>query len=289
MDNARSQVEVIALTNCTVQQNKYSGSHKLEIVAGTRTTLLQSPKKFRIDSDTIAAPSASGSCRAVVVQSLDKIADLTVNQQVNLTGKILAVHPPEEVVAKSRGQTLTKQDFTIADCTGACRGVAWETDVGYFKTDKSYRLENVTIRTFNGAKYLSLSDKSTKQEVDEDVAGETGGAKLLKAEIVAVIGCDAYHSCRTCRSKIAETTTTIGTCTKCGMKQKLRNTSVAARLIIEDDTGTEHQVTAFDDDVIKQIITDTEGQDTTEKLLAAPCMKFTVSTQGTAASVMKLA
>ncbi len=72
--------------------------------------------------------------------------------------------------------------------------------MGYFKTDKSYRLENVTIRTFNGAKYLSLSDKSTKKEVDdvgevvgEDAAGETGGAKLLKAEIVAVIGCDAYH------------------------------------------------------------------------------------------------
>ncbi len=121
--------------------------------------------------------------------------------------------------------------------------------------------------------YLSLSDKPTKKEVDdvgdvvyEDVAGETGGAKLLKPEIVAVIGCDAYHSCRTCCSKIAETTTTIGTCTKCGMKQKLRNTSVAARFIIED-----------------------EGQDTTEKLLAAPCIKFTVSTQGTAASVIKLA
>ncbi len=156
MDNAQSQGEVIALTNCTVQQNKYSGSHELEIhvVAGTRTTLLQSPKKFRIDSDTIAAPSALGSCRAVDVRSLDHIADLAVDQQVNLTGKILAVHPPEKVVAKSRGQTLTKQDFTITDCTGDCRGVAWETDVGYFKTDKSYRLENVTIRTFNSAKYI---------------------------------------------------------------------------------------------------------------------------------------
>ncbi len=108
---------------------------------------------------------------------------------------------------------------------------------------------------------------------------------LLDAEIVAVIGCDAYHSCRTCRSKIAETTTTNGTCTKCGMKQKLRNTSVAARLIIEDDTGIEHKVTAFND-VIKQIITDAEGHDTTKKLLAAPCMKFTISSQGTVASVM---
>ena len=55
---------------------------------------------------------------------------------------------------------LNKQDVIIADATAAWRCAIREKDINKLKEDNSYRLINVTIRTFNGTKYLSLSEKS---------------------------------------------------------------------------------------------------------------------------------
>ncbi len=71
----------------------------------------------------------------------------------------------EKVFVKSRGVTLTKQEFTLADCTAVVQAVVWENHVGVPKEDESLKLRNVTIRIFNGAKYLSMSENSTWEKM----------------------------------------------------------------------------------------------------------------------------
>jgi len=55
---------------------------------------------------------------------------------------------------------LLKQEFVLADCTDVCRGVIWQEQVNKLKEDCSYKFINVTVRSFNGTKYISVGEKN---------------------------------------------------------------------------------------------------------------------------------
>ena len=215
----------LAITNCSVQKRK--ASDELEIVAGSKSDIICSPKKFRIDNDLVSSTCPSGTsvctCNA---SSLEEISSFAINQHINITGKVQSVKPVETV--KGRHGTLTKQDIVIADSTGVCQCVLWERDVGKCLENNTYQLNNVTIRSFNGIKYLSLSEKSSVEEVQDlgDVVTGTiddEGPSIVEGEIIAVTSCDKYNSCRNsqCKAKVIDVTSEFGECSKCGMKVKL--------------------------------------------------------------------
>ena len=75
------------------------------------------------------------------------------------------------------------------------RGVAWKNHLGVLEEGKSYKISCVTVRSFNGAKYLLVGEKSTIESNDcdiGDVAGEeliydgTGDVTVVKGEITLV-------------------------------------------------------------------------------------------------------
>ncbi len=293
VEQARENGEGVAVTNCCVQKSKKPGCDALEIVAGSRTTVVKSPKKFKIAGDVRCV--AASVCGSRDVLTLEELKDLREGQHVNVTGKVKAIEEGEQVHVKSRGVMLTKADFVISDCTAVCRGVAWEDHIADLHIDHTYKLIGVTIRFFNSAKYFSLGEKATIEEVDdigevvnEDVADGAGGVKMVKGEIVGVVGCDSYSSCRSCKAKVVEVTKVMGACTKCGMKVKMGSCarSVAARLVIEDQEGKEYKTTAFNE-VVDDIVRGVEGDDVEEKLLCALVMKFTITSRDTISSVTK--
>ena len=49
------------------------------------------------------------------VATLAEVAGMSVNQQINVRGKVISVDAPEKLHAKTRDEILCKQDFTIAD------------------------------------------------------------------------------------------------------------------------------------------------------------------------------
>lgn len=56
---------------------------------------------------------------------------------------------------QNRGETLTKQDFVVADCTGIVQSeVLPGKKMVYWSL---VALMNITIRSFNGVRYLSSS------------------------------------------------------------------------------------------------------------------------------------
>lgn len=157
----------------------------------------------------------------------------------------------------------------------------------------TYKFSNVTVRSFGGAKKLSLSENSVIQEVadigdvvEEDVDEGIDGVKVVKGEIVHVEKCESYNSCRTCKAKIVVVNESIGKCTKCEAKAKMSKCcrSLTVRFVIEDDGGKEYRVTAFDD-IVKKITDGQDGEDIGEKMLCAPVMTFTINSKDIVSAV----
>ena len=280
LDRFRKSGKGVELVNCCIKRSKMSGGETLEIVAGCRSSVKPSAKKFRVDKEA-AVLSVSG---VVDVKCLEEVKHLAVNQHVSVSGKVVSIETSEMVHVKARSITLKKEAFVLADGTGVIRGVAWEKDVGVVKVGCSYKFCNVTIRSFSGAKYLSLSENSAIEEVEdigevvEEDADDSVGVKIVKGEIVHVEKCDMYDSCRTCRAKVIALSESIGKCSKCEAKAKMSksNRSRTARFVIKDGNGHEYKVTSFDE-VVEKIADGLNGEEIEDKLLCAPEMTFTMN------------
>ena len=281
LERLKNSSESVALMNCSVQKSKRPGSDELEIVAGSRSSCMPSPKKFKVDQDAAALRK----CVIAVVGSLEVVKQLAVNQHITVTGKVVSMEGVEQVNVKARNVTLKKEGFVIADDTSAIKGVAWEKDVGVLKVGCTYKFTNVTVRMFSGVKFLSLSESAMIEEVadigevvEENVDEGLDGVKIVKGEIAQVEKCESYSSCRTCKAKIVAENEIVGKCPKCEAKVKMSKClkSVSTRLVIVDDDDREYRVTAFDD-MLKNMIGGQIEEDIEDKLLRAPVMVFTIN------------
>lgn len=248
VDDAREKREEVAITNCCVQKRK--NSDELEIVVGSGSNLIKSPKKFCVDESLLAMPITQDAI--IDISKLKELNDLPINQHVNVTGKVKCLESAEEVKS-SRTGPLMKQDVILADSTAVYKCVIWEKNIGKFDVDGCYELKDVTVRSFNGSKYLSLSEKSlvTKiEDIGEVVADIITSGIEIEGEIAGVISYETYNSCKlqNCKGKVMDITPTIVQCTKCDTKVKATRCDkvTVARLLIEDTKeGKQHKVSVF--------------------------------------------
>ncbi len=102
VEQARESGDEVAVTNCCVKKSRKPGCEGLEVVAGSRTTVVRSPKKFKINEGVRS--TAASVCGPKDIRTLEEIKDLAEGQHVNVTGKIQSIEPPESVYIKSRGR-----------------------------------------------------------------------------------------------------------------------------------------------------------------------------------------
>ena len=294
VEDAYKTKREVAVTNCCVKRNR---GDAFEILANNKSSITNSPKKFKVDDEV--HKHAAGAPGISDLGTIEELKDLQEMQWVNVTGKVQSISPPEEI--KGKGCTaLLKQDFMFADGTGVCRGVVWQQQVDMLREEHSYKLLNVTIRSFNGGKYISLGERSEIQEiedvgyvVDESVFNETGQLKVFNAEIVAVINSETYISCKNCNAKVLESSGNIAVCGKCSTKMKLSKCGKKSvtRVILEDEKENEHKVTIFSD-ILHQIVEYakplTNSVDLVEQLLLAPKLSYTINAKETVASVSRM-
>lgn len=283
MEMALEKREEVAMSNCTVKKRKGFEDDDLEIVVGTKCNLIKSPKKFCFDQVQLPL---------IATITISSLCDIPVAQRVNIVGKVLRVKPVEQVRPYS-GSALQKEDVIVADSTGSCRCVAWESNIGRLEAQHSYSLKNLIVRSFKGDKFLSLSDSSsiedvgdigethTDHDIDSDERGKIDDVTTVNGEISEVQSCDEYKVCRKCNAKVTETSKIIGECSnlKCGSTTKLTRCAdrKVVRMVLEDKSGIEYAVTAFDDIVTKIIDNASDGNTTKERLLCAPLMTFTIT------------
>ena len=135
------------------------------------------------------------------VTKLGSLVDLAINQCIDVVVKIVKVGDVN-VVKKSDGTELSKQDIVVSDSTGCCRLVLWEGDVDNMVEGKSYELGGLNLQKYGTSKYLSFSKSSTKKEIDDigevceeeasDCEAEETYGKSIEGEITAVMAASEY-------------------------------------------------------------------------------------------------
>lgn len=224
-----------------------------------------------------------------VVHTLTDLAEIetiSVNQHVTVSGKVVQVEAATQIITKE-GNSLTKQDCTISDPTKTVRVVLWSNDVGKLDNGQSYQFQNVNVKLYMRAKFLSVTTSSVITEIGD--IGEVTTVneddlppsdKELNGEIAGIASNEQYKKCisKSCPGKVKATSATAGKCMKCDSILKLSKCVDinVIELIVQDSSDNVHIVTANKDQVMKIVGTDSLDN-LSDKLFSIGPIKITVN------------
>jgi len=275
---AAEEQTAIALENCDVKSSKINGS--LEVQLRRHTKVVASQRKISLGED---GGAAAGTPLVKVMQ----VKGVAVGEKVSLKCKIIKVSEPEIVTKKATGKQLKKQNVIVADESGQCRLVLWESDVGGLEEGRTYLLVDVAVRKYNFTRHLSYNQESTHeladdlQEVDDSDNDDDGGdgdeyGRVVEGEITLVKSASEYLSCRACKCKVIMKSETLAKCNKCGSYMKASACSVgkaATFTVMDAATKQEIELSAFDP-VLEEMVEGLEGASVALKLLAGPPRRY---------------
>ena len=116
----------LALQNCTFKRSR----NKCEIHVDKNTSVILSPKKFKVTKESVLKVTCSPN-----LATLEEVKDVAEQQQITVLGKVQSVATIEQVLLKTTGKQLSKQEILFADCTAACWCVLWEQHVNGVEED----------------------------------------------------------------------------------------------------------------------------------------------------------
>lgn len=127
----------------------------------------------------------------------------------------------------------------------------WQNDINTLKLEHSYHLEGLTVRSFDGKKYLTPPKSGFTVTPLKDIGAVEEPPEITKPEpvdatVVGVLFIANTKACITCKGKIQEITPQIGRCTKCNMMQRLERCTkqLYAKLLVSVGQH-DHQLHAY--------------------------------------------
>ena len=291
MKKSETTGTAVALMNWQVKETPVQfkdGEQRFEMVGSSHSKVEEAPhKEFKV----MRRDSGKGQAE-VKISEVEKV---DVNQQVSVVAKVLSVKAPTSVVAKS-GRVLVMQECTVGDASGTVRIVLWGSESKKLENEKCYIITGLTVKMYQGSKYLSLSDEGSVKPTgdlaevadppDED---ECSNDDCIEGEIVGVLSVDEFKCCFNCRSKVNPISEAIGQCRKCAMKVKLNKCeiSVTAHFVLEQNNGVRQNLTFFEKE-LEAIKGKGAGSGLEEQLLNLPAIKVCRNEKGIVYSVTVL-
>ena len=168
----------LTLKDCLIQKNKFK--EFLEVVIKSHTKIEASKVKLEIsDIKTVGS----------TVIKLNQIDEYSTDEPVTVRMTVLKVNDPQSV-----GGGKMKQDVVIADDTAKTIMTHWDTNIGLLKPLKSYQLNRLIVKAYQGNNQLSFPSVSSIDEIEdiEDVieqftSSEDEGDECLEAITVSGI------------------------------------------------------------------------------------------------------
>ena len=249
----------LTLKDCLIQKNKFKDF--LEVVIKSHTKIEASKVKFEIsDIKTVGS----------TVIKLNQIDEYSTDERVTVRVTVLKVNDPQSV-----GGGKMKQDVVIADDTAKTIMTLWETNIDLLKPLKSYQLNRLIVKAYQGKNQLSFPSVSSIDEIEdiEDVieqftSSEDEGDECLEAITVSGIReLETVYICINCIKNITPVVDQeITECDFCRTSQRIGIPKQSAKLIFE--TNRRKLTLKANNDILQQI---TGSQTTTAKdLLYAP-------------------
>lgn len=287
---AQADCTAVALVNWQVKETPAQfrdGEQLYEMVGSSHSKVEESPHKH------FCAPKGSEGKKGDAEIEIQELATLDVNQRVAVTAKVLRLKAVASIC--KNGRDLVMQEATVADATGSTRMVMWGSDVERLEAEKCFRVSGLIVKVYQGAKYLSLSDEATVEQIGDlgEVAdvpdeGDTSNDGI-EGEIVGVASVNEFTSCLSCKAKVNAVGESIGQCTKCGLKVKLSKCElrISARVVFEAVSGGQQNLTIFGKE-LEAIKEKGSGSSLEEQLLSLPPIKVWMSEKGIVYSVTVL-
>ena len=273
-EESREKQKSIGLRKCQVKEKR----GEFEVIASTNTEVASSEKKFDVEKSIL---------NSVEVKSLSNLDDFQLNQHVSMRVKVVKIEASVTVTTKD-GRVVKKQECKCADGSGSCRLVLWEKFIGCFQVGKCYDFQTVTVRMFEGQKYLSTSSDCKVKECDDigEIVEELEYEERfdVKGEIVGVKNINFFRGCCLCSNgRVSTVSHLLGRCLKCQSTVKLskcRSTVGDASVMIQSsDVHQQYHASVSLDMILKicQVDMDCIGTvDIEEKLLSASEAQYTI-------------
>ena len=271
--------ESVSLTNCSVKKSINGDSY--ELVMSKRSSVVSSPKRFRIEEDMILRKKSMTD-----FDKLECVDDVAVNTgiRVGIRGKMVTVKKEDEVKTKD-GVIYKKQECVVSDGRKAYRLVVWQDLVDKVESGVSYYIKNVTVKSYQGQKYFSTTDETELVEIADigEVCDKVDDGKVkFVGEIVGIVSFTQFLGCVVCGSKVNEVNKVIGKCSKCELKQKMDRckSNKAARVMVEDRSGKKKTISMFSDmiDLLIDDVDDCDG-DVELQLLSSDAKEFEINSK----------
>ena len=229
--------ETVAFEGCRIKRSRYTSD--MEVILRHETNLTLSPK-IKVDPDRFAIKDST-----INVKGIEGMARF---KRVSVYAKIIRV---DEATVVSDG--LKVQNVIIADANGAIKMTLWENDIGRLSKGKLYHLVNVVINSFQGEKSLQFPKHGAEAHEVEDIGTVAEDDvpcfedKVQDSEVVGVMSLHCYVACLACKGKVEKNSDVLGTCSRCGMVQKLLQCShqKKARLLLTLPEGEYAQLNVF--------------------------------------------
>lgn len=254
----------VTLKNCVVQQNKFKQC--LEVVLKAHTKIEPSDAKFNVPNIKTVGSS---------FLPLHQINQLNQHDRVTVKVHVVKVN---DVLTTTGGKR--KQEVIVADSTARATVTLWEADIGILKPQKSYQLNRLEVRFFQGKPQLTFPSVASVDEIDdiEDIVDEVTSDEDANEETlqgVTVSGIrqlEKIYTCVNCDKNVHPVDPHIGECSSCATIQKLMHEKQTAKLLLHD--GSHMHTLRANDDVLRAIA-DTQSEVSAQDLLYAPAFNAT--------------
>ncbi len=279
----------LSLVNCDIKKSRFGSGY--ELVLSEKSCIMCSPKRFRVDDEIQS--KLNSVCELRELAEINGVA-AQVGNKVCVRGKVVSMKEMDEIKSvKGDGGVFKKQECVLADKSQACRLVLWENLINTVEDGKSYKMSSVSVKSYNGDKYLSTLDASEIMEVPDigEVCASSivvGQKECVVGEIIGVVSYNRFCGCLSCGAKVGFLgSRQIGTCEKCGLKQKKEKCkkNVAARVMLVDGEGKKRIVSMFGEIVRlleSEVVVDDNDDDDVDlemKLLNVGLKKFEINLQ----------
>ena len=235
--------ESVSVVNCDVKKRKIGGTG-YELVLSDKSSVIRSPKKFKLSDDLLMRFDVNELERIVMIEDIST----NVGNKVSVKGKLVSLKDSEKIKTKDR--VFTKRESVLSDESTAIRLVLWEKLVESVELSKSYSITNLSVKTYGGQKYLSTTDISEVKEISEIVGAVheiQSGIEEFVGDIVGIVSITKFYSCILCAAKVTEESfnSIVGCCGKCGLKQKISRCkkNLVAQVLIENQERINKTVT----------------------------------------------
>ena len=204
----------ITLQDCQIQRNKFKNT--FEVVLKSHTKIEESQSHFDVADIKTAETS--------VIQ-LDKVNQLPQHERVTIQVTVLKIHEPQALPGGK-----IKQDVVVADSTSKAIVTLWESSIGLLKTQKSYQLNRLETRSYQGKQYLAFPTAPSIDEIAdlEDVIEPTTSSDEDNEEILKAVTVSGFkqletiYTCINCNKTVHPVNAHIGECSVCNTTQKLK-------------------------------------------------------------------